>query len=236
MDEALLTQLAGMGLPEGMTDPNQILAWVVGKLGTSSTASAEEMEPVENMEGDPKPEEEKKVENMATEEVKPEEEKDVTEAIARALRTDAKRRKEIQSLCAVHKIERSFADSLCDDGVDLNTAREKVLTRMATKPAGQSSERVAVTESADDKVFAAARDGLIMRTFRTASLRGVAVPKPAAGHEDFMNMKLSRMAEMYAEKMGCDVRRMAPKDIALVAMGHPGSMNRFRIQRDAYHT
>lgn len=236
MDEALLTQLAGMGLPEGMTDPNQILAWVVGKLGTSSTASAEEMEPVENMEGDPKPEEEKKVENMATEEVKPEEEKDVTEAIARALRTDAKRRKEIQSLCAVHKIERSFADQLCDDGIDINTAREKVLTRMATKPAGQSSERVAVTESADDKVFAAARDGLIMRTFRTASLRGVAVPKPAAGHEDFMNMKLSRMAEMYAEKMGCDVRRMAPKDIALVAMGHPGSMNRFRIQRDAYHT
>ncbi len=236
MDEALLTQLAGMGLPEGMTDPNQILAWVVGKLGTSSTASAEEIEPVENMEGEVKPDEEKKVENMATEEAKPEEEKDVTEAIARALRTDAKRRKEIQSLCAVHKIERSFADSLCDDGVDLNTAREKVLARMATKPAGQSSERVAVTESADDKVFAAARDGLIMRTFRTASLRGVAVPKPAAGHEDFMNMKLSRMAEMYAEKMGCDVRRMAPKDIALVAMGHPGSMNRFRIQRDAYHT
>ena len=236
MDEALLTQLAGMGLPEGMTDPNQILAWVVGKLGTTATAS----EPIENMEEpvvpptEEKPEE--KVENMA-DEPKPEEEaKKVEEAIARALRTDAKRRKEIQSLCAVHKIERSFADQLCDDGVDLNTAREKVLTRMATKPAGQSSERVTVTESADDKVFAAARDGLIMRTFRTASLRGVAVPKPAAGHEDFMNMKLSRMAEMYAEKMGCDVRRMAPKDIALVAMGHPGSMNRFRIQRDAYHT
>jgi len=49
-------------------------------------------------------------------------------------------------------------------------------------------------------------------------------------------MKLGRVAEMYAEKMGCDVRRMAPKDIALVAMGHPGTMNRFRIQRDAYHT
>jgi hypothetical protein len=29
---------------------------------------------------------------------------------------------------------------------------------------------------------------------------------------------------------------MAPKDIALVAMGHPGTMNRFRVQRDAYHT
>jgi len=235
MDEALLTQLAGMGLPEGMTDPNQILAWVVGKLGTSSTASAEEIEPVENMEGEVKPDEEKKVENMATEEVKPEEEKDVTEAIARALRTDAKRRKEIQSLCAVHKIERSFADSLCDDGVDLNTAREKVLTRMATKPAGQSSERVTVTESADDKVFAAARDGLIMRTLKQSGSRQT-ITNPAAGYQDFQNMKLSRMAELYAEKMGCDVRRMAPKDIALVAMGHPGTMNRFRIQRDAYHT
>lgn len=29
---------------------------------------------------------------------------------------------------------------------------------------------------------------------------------------------------------------MAPKDIALVAMGHPGTANRFRIERSAYHT
>jgi len=236
MDEALLTQLAGMGLPEGMTDPNQVLAWVVGKLGTGSAAVAEPAEPVENMEGDPKPDEEKKVENMdgdpAAEEDKT---KDVVEAVARALRTDAKRRKEIQSLCSAHKIERSFADALCDDGIDLNTAREKVLARMATKPVGQTTERVAVTESSDDKLFAAARDGLIMRTLRAAGSRQT-IERPAAGHEDFRNMKLSRMAEMYAERLGCDVRRMGQKDIALVAMGHPGTANRFRIQRDAYHT
>lgn len=233
MDEALLTQLAGMGLPEGMTDPNQILAWVVGKLGTGATAVAEPSEPVENMEGDPKPDEEKKVENMDGDPT--EEKKDVGEAIARALRVDAKRRKEIQSLCTAHKIERSFADSLCDDGVDLNTARAKVLERMATKPVGQTTERVTVTESSDDKLFAAARDGLIMRTLRAAGSRQT-IERPAAGHEDFRNMKLSRMAEMYAERLGCDVRRMAQKDIALVAMGHPGTANRFRIQRDAYHT
>ena len=234
MDEALLTQLAAMGLPEGMTDPNQILAWVVGKLGTGAAAVAEPAEPVENMEGDPKPDEEKKVENMdaMTDEEK---KKDVGEAIARALRADAKRRKEIQSLCTAHKIERSFADSLCDDGVDLNTARAKVLERMATKPVGQTTERVTVTESSDDKLFAAARDGLIMRTLRAAGSRQT-IERPAAGHEDFRNMKLSRMAEFYAERLGCDVRRMAAKDIALVAMGHPGTANRFRIQRDAYHT
>lgn len=239
MDEALLGQLAGMGLPEGMTDPNQILAWVVGKMGGET--SAEAAEPVEKMEEpvvppveeDEKPEEEK-VENMATENDKPKE--DVTAAVARALQIDGKRRREIQALCTAHKIERSFADSLCDAGTDLNTAREKILQRMAGKPAGQSSDRVTMTESADDKEFAAARDGLIMRTLRAGGIRNQTVKNPAAGHEDFLNMKLSRVAEMYAAKMGCDVRRMAPKDIALVAMGHPGTMNRHRVQRDAYHT
>lgn len=232
MDEALLGQLTEMGLPEGMTDPNQILAWVCGKMKSTATEPAA---PIENMEDAPVPEEEEKVEQMATPTAEDTPKEDVTEAIARALKTDAKRRKEIQALCSVHKIERSFADALCDEGVDINTARAKVLERMATKPIGQTVDRVSVTESADDKTFAAARDGLIMRTLRQAGSRQTVV-NPAAGHQDFATMKLSRMAEMYAEKMGCDVRRMAPKDIALVAMGHPGTANRFRIQRDAYHT
>jgi len=245
MDEALLSQLTAMGLPEGMVDPNQILSWVVGKMKPDTEPEVEDM--VENaMTEDPA----KKV--MAADsaaapasEAAPaaaieEDPKTVEKSIARAIQAYAKadqtRRKEIQALCSQHKIERSFADSLCDEGIDLNTARARILQKMATAPIGQSSDRVALTESADDKMFAAARDGLIMRTFRQGGIRSAAVANPAAGHQDFVNMKLSRMAEMYAEKMGCDVRRMAPKDIALVAMGHPGSMNRFRIQRDAYHT
>ena len=235
MDEALLSQLTAMGLPDGIVDPSQILAWVIGKLGTGAAAVAEPAEPVENMEGDPKPDEVKKVENMDGDPTEEDKKKDVVEAVARALRVDAKRRKEIQSLCTAHKIERSFADSLCDDGVDLNTARAKVLERMASKPVGQTTERVSVAESSDDKLFAAARDGLIMRTLRASGSRQT-IERPAAGHEDFKNMKLSRMAEFYAERMGCDVRRMASKDVALVAMGHPGSLNRFRIQRDVNHT
>lgn len=235
MDEALLSQLTAMGLPDGIVDPSQILAWVIGKLGTGAAAVAEPAEPVENMEGDPKPDEVKKVENMDGDPTEEDKKKDVVEAVARALRVDAKRRKEIQSLCTAHKIERSFADSLCDDGVDLNTARAKVLERMASKPVGQTTERVSVAESSDDKLFAAARDGLIMRTLRASGSRQT-IERPAAGYEDFKNMKLSRMAEFYAERMGCDVRRMASKDVALVAMGHPGSLNRFRIQRDVNHT
>jgi hypothetical protein len=84
----------------------------------------------------------------------------------------------------------------------------KDLARMAGKPAGQSADRVTVTAAADDKEFAAARDGLIMRTMRAGG-RSQTIANPAPGHEDFLNMKLNRVAEMYAAKMGCDVRRMA---------------------------
>lgn len=236
MDEALLGQLTAMGLPDGMTDPNQVLAWVVGKMNPGEKPKPEE--PIKKMEGMTEPEKEKEdiVENMdgATKE---EEAKKVEEAIVRALNKDSQRRKEIHALCTTHKIERSFADQLCDGGVDLNTARTRILERMATKPIGQTAGMSAtVTESADDKMFAAMRDGLVVRTFRQGGIRSQASAKLAAGHEDFVNMKLGRVAEMYAEKLGCDVRRMAPKDIALVAMGHPGTLNRYRVQRDAYHT
>lgn len=238
MDEALLGSLKAMGLPDGMVDPNQILAWVCGKMGSTAEAVTEPIEmmaePVVPPVDETKPDEE--VKNMATEDKKPVDGEAVTEAVTRALQIDGKRRKEINALCTVHKIERSFADQLCDDGTSLNEAREKILQRMATKPAGQSSDRVTVTESADDKEFAAARDGLIMRTMKAGGVRGQAIANPSPGHEDFLNMKLGRVAEMYAAKMGCDVRRMASKDVALVAMGHPGTMNRFRIQRDVTHT
>ena len=238
MEESLLGTLTAMGMPEGMTDPNQILAWVCGKMGNSAPAMTEPIEMMEEPVVPPVDEEkpvEDKVEKMAhtpTEESKKE---DVAAAVARALQIDSKRRKEINALCTAHKIERSFADQLCDDGVSLNDAREKILARMAGKPAGQSADRVTVTAAADDKEFAAARDGLIMRTMRAGG-RSQTIANPAPGHEDFLNMKLNRVAEMYAAKMGCDVRRMASKDVALVAMGHPGAMNRFRIQRDASHT
>jgi len=239
MDESLLGTLTAMGMPEGMTDPNQILAWVCGKMGNSALAVTE---PIESMMDEPvvppvdetKPVEDK-VEKMAHTPTEDSKKEDVAAAVARAIKIDGTRRKEINALCTVHNIERSFADQLCDDGVSLNDAREKILARMAGKPAGQSADRVTVTAAADDKEFAAARDGLIMRTMRAGG-RSQTIANPAPGHEDFLNMKLNRVAEMYAAKMGCDVRRMASKDVALVAMGHPGAMNRFRIQRDVSHT
>ena len=60
MDEALLSQLSAMGLPEGMTDPNQVLAWVVGKMKPDDKPE----EPVQNMEEDKPVEEVPPVEKM----------------------------------------------------------------------------------------------------------------------------------------------------------------------------
>jgi hypothetical protein len=240
MDEALLKQLQALGMPADMTDPNQIGAWIVGRMG----GVTEQEEPIENMAEPPVkeevPAEEPMIEKaeMTAEEKKPDME-EVKSAVERALKADVTRRKEIQASCQKVGIERAFADKLCEEGVSVEIARERILERMASKPIGQSSGAgVRVTESEDDKFYAAVRDGLVSRSFRSAGVRRQAFEggKPAPGHEDFANMKLSRIAETFCQRLGCDVMRMAPKDIALVAMGQPSALNRYRVQRDAYHS
>lgn len=243
MADSMTATLAGLGVPDGMTDPNQVIAFLAGKL-TPETAP---MDVVENMEGDEGESPPKVVENMDAEPTEPEEvermeDSEKPEEVARsAAKSERVRAKEIYASCKQGRIERAFADKLVDDGVSLDDARKRIIERMANSALGQTAEQasVRVTESADDKYYAAARDGLISRSFQAAGVRGSAFgenAKPAAGHEDFKHMKLGRMAEEFASKMGADVRRMAQKDIALVAMGHPGALKRHRIQRDAYHT
>lgn len=224
--------LAALGVPAEMTDPNQIIAFLAGKI---QSTPAESM--IENMEEETSPE---VTEEAPAEERAEDTEEMIEKAVKRAMEADAKRRKEIRALCEVHRIERSYADELCDKGVDLNTARERILKRMATTPIGQSTERVAVTASEDDKFAAATRDGLLIRAARSAGIKRNMFDggKPAVGSEDFQHASLLRMAESYLRRQGVPVERMVPKDIAMVAMGHGPTINRLRIQRSegAYHT
>lgn len=242
MDESLLGQLKTMGLPDGMTDPNQVLAWVCGKMGSSAAAEVEAPEPmVENAvtvppppvtpaEGELKKEEEMTIEKMA-------------EEVQRALEHDRKRRKTIQDDCKLQKLERSFADELCDDAnVTVDIARERILRKIATQPSGASVEgdHIRITGSEDDKFVAAARDGLILRAVRFSGSKSPAFAngiKPAAGAEDFQNVKLFGLAQKCLVRRGINVDRMTNKDVALVAMGHQPTMQRCRIEREAaYHT
>ncbi len=253
MDEALLSQLSSMGLPEGMTDPNQVLAWVVGKLGEDATESASEMvesaaeelptevvPPVEKM--DTPMTEEPVVEKSAPVAEVARSAAQATALIKRALDADQKRRNEIQATCKLAKVERAFADELCDAGVSVEVAKQKVIERMATQPIGSSvGADVRVTESADDKYFAAARDGLLMRA-QTASRVQRSLfgedTKPAAGSQDFRHVSLLRMAENFMRRAGVNTDKFSAPEIARAAIGDPKALARMRIQRSdpAYHT
>ena len=259
MDEALLSQLSEMGLPDGMTDPNQVLAWVVGKLKPEAPsepaepvesmapgqetvlAEGETVEPVENMAGTE--EESKPVENSVARSAA-----DATKLIKRALASDQKRRNEIQAAVKIAKLDRAFADELCNSGVSVADANAKVIERMATQPLGSSvGADVRVTRASEDKFVAAARDGLIARAQpRTSIKRSLfASEKPAEGYEDFKNLNLIRLATLFAERVGLPVQRMTNPDISRAVMrmstlqGFMDVSQRYRIERSdfsAYHT
>ncbi len=248
MDEALLGQLSAMGLPDGMTDPNQVLAWVVGKLGTQEPAEAvesmaEELKPGMEVKS-PAGEEIKPVENMAeeTQPVAPAVPAvDPVENIKRSLEADQVRRTEIQAACKLARIERAFADELCDGFVSLTDARKRIIERMATQPLGSSvGADVRVTASEDDKFYAAARDGLILRSLQATGKRGAAKDfKPSDGADDFKNLGLMRLAEQFLVRRGVNTGRMNNPDIAKLAMGSPDALRRNRVERadfSAYHT
>ena len=249
MDEALLGQLSEMGLPEGMTDPNQVLAWVVGKMKPADEPEAV----VENMEGEEMPTEEKPVvenmEDMKDEELiekayKSEEEvarsnANAIDLIKRALQADKKRRKEIEATCKLAKVERAFADELIDAGVSVEVAKQKVIERMATQPLGSSvGADVRVTASGDDKFFGAMRDGLLMRSQASSRINRSIVSKPAEGAEDFRSMSLGRMAEEILRRAGAPTHRFSAPEIARAAIGNQLVLERMGIvRRDyAYHT
>jgi hypothetical protein len=246
MNPELLAKLSAMGLPDGVTDPDQVLAWVIGKVGEESP---EAEEPVMNM-AEQKPAEESvpavvpPVEKMASEEeLKPKvmNQASTIDQIKRSLLADQARRTEIQSACKLARVERAFADELCDGFVSLSDARKRIIERMATQPLGSSvGADVRVTESGDDKFYAAARDGLILRSLQATGKRGAAQAfKPADGADDFKNLGLMRLAEQFLVRRGVNTGRMNNPDIAKLAMGSPDAIRRHRVERadfSAYHT
>jgi hypothetical protein len=252
VDAALLEQLKAMGLPDGMEDPNQVLAWVVGKLGApaETVESMEEENPVdevvEQMEG-----EEEVIEQMDDEEnpvVEATARKAIEGKIKRALAVDQKRRNEIQATCKLAKVERAFADELCDAGVSVEVAKQRIIEKMATQPLGRSVEAdVRVTRASEDKFIAAASDGLIARAQgRTSIKRNLySGEKPAEGYEDFKSLNLIRTATLFAERAGLPVQRMNNIEISRAVMrmstlqGFMDVSQRYRIERSdfsAYHT
>lgn len=241
MDEALVAELSAMGLPEGMTDPNQVLAWVVGKMKDSKEPEEEMPEAVENMAGEepampeePKPE---VVENMDGEK-KPEDaivaRKLVVEEIKRALDADKKRRKEIHAACTLAKVERAIADQWCDAGISVSEARKRIIERMATEPLGTSAGAdVRVTGDGSERFYKALGDGIVLRSMKSARISRTPQVEKDAG--DFANMPLKRAAELILRQNGINTDRISEADICKIAMGSRAALRANRIER-AYHT
>jgi len=249
MDEVLLGQLATMGLPDGMTDPNQVLAWVVGKLSAESESEGTEemaavVPPVEAM-AEPvaevpaadavspaEPVVEKSSDMAAVEEIK----RSVVEL-------ERKRVNEIQATCKLAKVERAFADELCNAGVSVEVAKQKVIERMATNPLGTSvGADVRVTASADDKFHNAVLDGLVLRSAKSAGIKRSLFAdgeRASEGAIDFAKLNLKRVAHSFMQRVGAPVERMSDVEIAQGAMGNRHVLRKYRVERadfEAYHT
>jgi hypothetical protein len=234
MDESLLATLKGLGLPEGMTDPTQIIVFLAGKAAGQSGSDAAPMGQVESM-ADKEPDEAMRADTPPAEDT----EKKVEAEVARQLKAADDRRKTIVAHCTLARLERSFADALVDDpNVTVQDAQERIIRKMASQPLGGAVEgsSFSVTESEHDKFMAQASAGLVQRCFQGQIKRQKA--PDVQGAEHFRNLGLYRLAEACVRRMGVNPERHTKGDIVRIAMGHPGITGRLNIQRssDVYHT
>jgi hypothetical protein len=236
MDESLLATLKGLGLPEGMTDPTQIIIFLAGKAAAQAADESSDapMEQVESM-ADKKPEEAMRAEAVAPVE---DPEKTVEAEVARQLKAADDRRKTIVAHCTLAKLERSFADALVDDpSVTVEIAQERIIRKMASQPLGGAVEgsHIGFGESEQDKFENAAKAGFTQRCFQGTGKR-TAAPK-AEGASHFANLGIYRLAEACVRRMGIDPEKHTKKDIARMAMGHAPTLNNVkRGLADVFHT
>ena len=237
MDESLMATLKGIGVPEGMSDPSAIIAFLAGKLsGEVSPVMPEVESAMDEMkmpEGEIKKAEdvpvELKVENM---------EDEVKAEVARQLKSHDDRRKTIVAHCTLAKLERSFADALVDDpSVTVEVAQERIIRKMASQPLHGAIEGsdVRFGDSEHDKFMAVASAGLVQRCFQ-GQVRQKA--PQVQGSEDFRNLGIYRFAELCVRRMGINPDRFTRQDVAKMAMGHEPTFNRLNVRRsvEAYHT
>ena len=236
MSEELMAKLKMLGLPEGMTDASEIIAWMAEKMPEPSVE-------VELMAGeDKKPEEVAERAEHTDDEMKIEKMEDEVKAeVERQLKAEKVRRSTILNHCKLARLERSFADELIEDeSVTVAIAQERIIRKMASNPVGGAVEGsdVRVTENGIDRFFDAVRDGLIIRSHRGARLSRESEAHKNKDAHDFKSMGLNRMAELVLRQKGINTDRMNPVDIAKIAMGNSDALRRHEklIQRSAYHT
>jgi len=232
MDESLMAKLQMLGLPEGMTDAAEIIAWMAEKMPEPSVE-------VELMEGEKPAEEVAERAEHTDDEMKVEKMEEIKAEVERQLKAEKVRRQTILNHCKLAKLERSFADSLIEDEtVTVEIAQERIIRAMAQQPLGAvTGSNLRVTESEQDKFEAAASAGLVQRCFQGGGIKR-SKPDQVQGQEHFANLGLYRLAEACVRRMGINPEKFNRQDVARMAMGHQPTFDRLRVQRanETYHT
>ena len=230
LDESTKEKLVAMGMPEQIDNFADAMEWM---LELHASAASAETPAVESMMDEEVAKEEPVIESQEHyDEEKPK--------VENAVKRERARQREIRSLCNQAKVERAFADQLCDSGATIDNAREKVLKRMIqSNPPVGTTARVTVGESGNERFAKVASSALIARSLRAVGARS-GFDKLEQGYEQYANMPLVRLAELVLRHTGVDTDRIQNQsDIARLAVGHRSTVRRFSemgIIRDAYHT
>lgn len=244
MSPEAIAQLVAKGMPSDLTDPEQIMAWVLGNLSANDPSM---VAPIESAE--PMVEEEEIVSMDGQDEETIVKAKPVA-ATSRSVQPKAKpnaalierkRVKEIKALVRKAGLDSTTEDRWIDEGVSLEVVRTKVIEHMAanaTNTGTSAGSDVRVTASGDDKFIAAVTDGLLMRCQNSSRVkRSLVEGKAASGSEEFGRGNLLRVAEEVLRRHGVQTHRFTGPEIARAAMGNPRILERMGIRRDsAYHT
>lgn len=234
-------ELIEKGMPEDIDSTEDALRWALGRMDEEEESvekmDEEEIEKMDEPEADA-------VEKMDEEELEKSRSLDVQAEVKRALKVERTRQREIKALCKSARLERSFADDLCERGVSLDVARQRILDKITnTDDVGNNvndKTEVNVTAEGHERLQRALGDALIVRADTARGRKPREDWQPAADAQDFKHASLLRMAQTLLEQQGVRTSSMTNKDIAMVALGHPGTINRMRYQNivrtDAYHT
>ena len=238
MDEALMAAVQKLGVPEGMTDPVQIITFLAGAAGQEAT-EAPEMPEVESMMGEDKQPEGEAARADAEMVAAAQSQEDAVKAeVARQLAAEKVRRQTIINDVKLARQDRALADKLIDDNVSVEDARKEIIRKMAQQPLGSGAiegSSVAVTASEQDKFMEVASAGLVQRCFQGQVKRQA---PQVQGAEQFRNLGVYRLAELCVRRMGINPERYTRQDVARMAMGHEPTFNRLNVRRsaEAYHT
>lgn len=137
-------------------------------------------------------------------------------AAAEAIRNERRRVAEITSAVRAAGLEQSFADTLIENGTNIDRARALIIEEFAKGDPARGT-RAQVTMGADerDKLRDAMTDGLLLR----AGVPGDMSAERQATAREFRGMTLMDMARESLERENISTRGLTRREIAMAALG-----------------